>query len=94
MTDTSSEAETSFSKLWKHLIPQTQIQQIDLLNTTVSLSPDHADAYDYLGQAYFKKEEYQVSVDFFNKALEIQPNHTQAKTKLGVAQWIVYQDVF
>ena len=58
-----------------------------MLNTTVSLSPDHADAYDYLGQAYFKKEEYQDSVDSFNKALEIQPNHTQAKTNLGVAQW-------
>ena len=58
-----------------------------MLNTTVSLSPDHADAYDYLGQAYFKKEEYQVSVDSFNKALEIQPNYTRAKTNLGVAQW-------
>ena len=58
-----------------------------MLNTTVSLSPDHADAYDYLGQAYFKKEEYQDSVDSFNKALEIQPNHTRAKTNLGVAQW-------
>ena len=57
-----------------------------MLNTTVSLSPDHADAYDYLGQAYFKKEEYQDSVDSFNKALEIQPNHTRAKTNLGVAQ--------
>ena len=58
-----------------------------MLNTTVSLSPDHADAYDYLGQVYFRKEEYQDSVDSFNKALEIQPNHTQAKTNLGVAQW-------
>jgi len=37
---------------------------IDLLNTMVSLSPDHADAYDYLGQVYFRKEEYQDLVDY------------------------------
>ena len=70
MTNTSSEAETSFQQAMEAFNSSNLDLAIDLLNTTVSLSPDHADAYDYLGQAYFKKEEYQVSVDFFNKALE------------------------
>ena len=85
-----TEIETSFQQAVEAFNSSNLDLAIDFLNTTISLSPDHADAYDYLGQAYFKKEEYQISVDFFNKALEIQPNHTQAKTKLGVAQWIVY----
>ena len=84
MTDTSSEAETSFQQAVEAFNSSNLDLAIDLLNTTVSLSPDRADACDYLGQVYFRKEEYQDSVDSFNKALEIQPNHTQAKQILGL----------
>ena len=87
MTDTSSEAEISFQQAVEAFNSSNLDLAIDFLNTTISLSPDHADAYDYLGQVSFRKKEYQVSVDSFNKALEIQPNYTQAKTNLGVAQW-------
>ena len=84
MTDTSSDAETSFQQAVEAFNSSNLDLAIDLLNTMVSLSPDHADAYDYLGQVYFRKEEYQDSVDSFNKALEIQPNNTQAKQILGL----------
>lgn len=30
--------------------------EIDLFETTISLSPDYAEAYNYLGQAHLKKE--------------------------------------
>ena len=86
-TITSSEVQTSFQQAVEAFNSSNLDLAIDLLNTTVSLSSDYADAYDYLGQAYFKKEEYQDSVDSFNEALEIPPNHTQAKTNLRVAQW-------
>ena len=71
MTDTSSEAETSFQQAMEAFNSSNLDLAIDLFKTTISLSPDHADAYNHLGEAHFKKEEYQDSVDSFNKALEI-----------------------
>ena len=87
MTETSSEAETSFQQAVEAFNSSNLDLAIDVFKTTISLSPDHADAYNYLGQAYFKKEEYQNSVDCFNKALEIEPTHTQARGNLEIAQW-------
>ena len=82
-----TEIETSFQQAVEAFNSSNLDLAIDLFKTTVSLSPDHADAYNYLGQAYFKKEEYQDSVNSFEKALEIEPTHVQAKENLGVAQW-------
>ena len=87
MNDSSSEAETSFQQAVEAFNSSNLDLAIDLFKTTISLSPDPADAYNYLGQAYFKKEEYQNSVDCFNKALEIEPTHTQARENLEIAQW-------
>jgi len=87
MTETSSDAETSFQQAVEAFNSSNLDLAIDLLKTTVSLNPDHADAYYYLGQAHFKKEEYQDSVNSFNKALEIEPTYVQAKENLGVVQW-------
>lgn len=55
MTDTSSEAETSFQQAVEAFNSSNLDLAIDFLNTTISLSPDHADAYDYLGQVSFRK---------------------------------------
>jgi len=82
-----TEIETPFQQSVEAFNSSNLDLAIDLFKTTVSLSPDHADAYNYLGQAYFKKEEYQDSVNSFKKALEIEPTHIQAKENLGVAQW-------
>ena len=82
-----TEIETSFQQAVEAFNSSNLDLAIDLFKTTVSLSPDHADAYNYLGQAHFKKEEYQDSVSSFKKALEIEPTHVQAKENLGVAQW-------
>ena len=82
-----TEIETPFQQSVEAFNSSNLDLAIDLFKTTVSLSLDHADAYNYLGQAYFKKEEYQDSVNSFEKALEIEPTHVQAKENLGVAQW-------
>ena len=56
MTDTSSEAETSFQQAVEAFNSSNLDLAIDLLNTMVSLSPDHADAYDYLGKFILGKK--------------------------------------
>jgi len=49
MTETSSDAETSFQQAVEAFNSSNLDLAIDLLKTTVSLNPDHADAYYYLG---------------------------------------------
>ena len=55
MTNTSLEAQTSFQQAVEAFNSSNLDLAIDLLNTTVSLSPDHADAYDYLGQVTLRR---------------------------------------
>ena len=55
MTDTSSEVETSFQQAMEAFNSSNLDLAIDLFKTTVLLSPDHADAYNYLGQTCFKR---------------------------------------
>ena len=57
-----TEIETSFQQAVEAFNASNLDLAKDLFKTTVSLSPDHADAYHYLGQAHFKKEESQDSV--------------------------------
>ena len=57
-----TEIETSFQQAVEAFNSSNLDLAIDLFKTTVSLSRDHAEAYHYLGQAHFKKEEYQDSV--------------------------------
>ena len=89
MNDSSSEVETSFQQAVEAFNSSNLDLAIDLFRTTVLLNPDHAEAsaYNYLGEAYFRQGEYQDSVDCFNKVLEIEPTHTQARENLEVAQW-------
>ena len=82
-----TDIEISFQKAVQTFNSSDLDLAIELFKTIVSQSPDHIDAHIYLGQAHFKKEDYQDSVNCLKKALEIDPDHFQAKESLEVVQW-------
>jgi len=53
-------------------------EAIEQLNHCIEIDPNHADAYYNLGVAYGFKEEKNKSIEMFDKALEIQPDHILA----------------
>ncbi|UEQ77274.1 serine hydrolase [Chryseobacterium arthrosphaerae] len=52
---------------------------IKIFNLNVSVFPGSANAYDSLGEAYFNKKEYQLSIDNYQKSLELEPANNNAK---------------
>ena len=82
-----TDIEISFQKAVQAFNSSDLDLAIELFKTIISQSPDYVDAHSYLGQAHFKKGDYQDSVNCLKKALEIDPDHVQAKEILEVIQW-------
>jgi len=65
--------------LERHNAPDEAIR---LFEFCLSLYPNSAGAYEGLGQAYQKKGDRQKAIEFYRKALAINPKSESAKTKL------------
>ena len=53
--------------------------------SALEVKPDYADAYNSLGNTYYKAMELDRAIDCFHKALEIKPDFGVVHTNLGVA---------
>ena len=62
---------------------------IDNLNTAMSITPNFPDALNTLGVCYTKQEEYEKSIEFYNKALEQQANHPGFMLNIAISQFML-----
>ena len=53
-----------------------------MFKKAISLKPEEARNYFYLGQIYKSREEYTLAREYLRKALEKRPNYAQAKSEL------------
>ena len=56
---------------------------IELFTEAANLDPDYAETYNNLGFAYFMKGDRERAKYYFNKVLEIDPNHEKARINLN-----------
>lgn len=56
---------------------------IPLLEKVVAAKPENADALNYLGFSYRKLEQFDMALNYYNQALELQPSHLGANEYLG-----------
>jgi len=54
-----------------------------ILQTAVELYPKEANLYDSIGEFYLKKDQKEKAIEFYNKALQIDPNLESAKRALA-----------
>ena len=62
---------------------------IDNLNTAMGITPNFPDALNTLGVCYTKQEEYEKSIEFYNKALEQQANHPGFILNIAISQFML-----
>ena len=62
---------------------------IDNLNTSMGITPNFPDALNTLGVCYTKQEEYEKSIEFYNKALEQQANHPGFILNIAISQFML-----
>jgi tetratricopeptide (TPR) repeat protein len=58
-------------------------EAIDVLKLELQIYPDSSDAYDSLGDAYQKSGQNQLAIENYQKALEKNPDNSDAKEKLA-----------
>jgi CubicO group peptidase (beta-lactamase class C family) len=52
---------------------------INIFKINIRLYPNEANPYDSLGEAYFMKDDFEKSIDYYQKALKIDPEFENAK---------------
>ena len=86
--ETDKEKANSLYQQGKNSLQNRDFESaIQAFKITVQLSPNHADAYNFMGEAYYELVQMQDAVESFEKAISINPKHVRAKVNLEVARW-------
>ena len=76
-------AESAINSLGYSFLNKNQFEMaITVLKYNVSFFPNSANTYDSLGEAYWKSGNKQLAIDYYKKALELEPNLQTAKNAL------------
>jgi polysaccharide biosynthesis/export protein len=92
----SPEAKAEAKRLYKEgvkyglagLFPQA----IQILERSVKLDPENADAHFALGHAYYDLKQYRNAVESFKKVVELNPKDSQARDRLGLARSMLWEE--
>src|SRR5690348_15978356 len=94
--DRSPEARAEAKRLYKEgvkyglagLFPQA----VEILQRSVKLDPENADAHYALGHAYFDLKQYRNAIESLKTAVRLNPNDDQARDRLGLARAMLWEE--
>lgn len=94
--DRSPEARAEAKRLYKEgvkyglagLFPQA----VEILQRSVKLDPENADAHYALGHAYFDLKQYRNAIESLKTAVRLNPNDAQARDRLGLARAMLWEE--
>src|ERR1043165_616056 len=92
----SPEAKAEAKRLYKegvkygqaHLYPQA----VEILQRSVKLDPQFADAHFALGHAYFDLKQWRNAVESLKTAVELNPKDQEARDRLGLARAMLWEE--
>ena len=80
-------ANNSFEQGMSHYRARRFDQAIKKFEYTIDLFPNHAEAYNYLGESLYEMGSYIQAIKSFKKALQIKPSYGRAEVNLLVTRW-------
>src|SRR5215510_9403657 len=95
-TRASPEAKAEAKRLYKEgvkyglagLYPQA----IEILQRSVKLDPQFADAHFALGHAYFDLKQWRNAIESFKTAVDLDPKDQEARDRLGLARAMLWEE--
>lgn len=66
-------------------------QAVELLQRSVELDPENADAHYALGHAYFDLKQYRDAIESLKVAVELNPKDSEARDRLGLARAMLWE---
>ena len=92
----SPEARTEAKRLYKEGVKYGQAklysQAIEILQQSIRLDPENADAHYALGHAYFDLKQYRNAIESLKLAVELNPRDTEARDRLGLARAMLWEE--
>ncbi len=76
-------SDSNFSQAQKFINNKEYDKAISLLEKVVSADPKNADAYNLMGYSYRQLGKLDEGIKYYQKALDINPNHKGANEYLG-----------
>src|SRR6185369_6564877 len=95
-TPASPEARAEAKRLYKEGVKYGQAglfsQAVTILQRSVKLDPQFADAHFALGHAYFDLKQWRNAVESFKAAVELNPKDQEARDRLGLARAMLWEE--
>ena len=92
----SPEAKAEAKRLYKEGVKYGQAglypQAVTILQRSVKLDPQLADAHFALGHAYFDLKQWRNAVESFKTAIELNPKDQEARDRLGLARAMLWEE--
>lgn len=93
--DRSKEAKAEAKRLYKEgvkyglagLFPQA----VAVLERSVQIDPENADAHYALGHAYFDLKQYRNAIESLKAAVQLNPKDSEARDRLGLARAMLWE---
>jgi protein involved in polysaccharide export with SLBB domain len=92
----SPEAKAEAKRLYKEGVKYGQAglypQAVEILQRSVKLDPQFADAHFALGHAYFDLKQWRNAVESLKTAVELNPKDQEARDRLGLARAMLWEE--
>src|ERR1044071_8825559 len=87
-----AEAKRLYKEGVKYGLAGLYPQAIAILQRSVKLDPQFADAHFALGHAYFDLKQWRNAVESFKAAVELNPKDQEARDNLGLARAMLWEE--
>ncbi|HEU4870368.1 MAG TPA: tetratricopeptide repeat protein [Pyrinomonadaceae bacterium] len=90
--EAKAEAKRLYKEGVKYGLAGLYPQAIAILQRSVKLDPQFADAHFALGHAYFDLKQWRNAVESFKAAVELNPKDQEARDRLGLARAMLWEE--
>jgi polysaccharide biosynthesis/export protein len=90
--EAKAEAKRLYKEGTKYGLAGLYPQAIEILQRSIKLDPQFADAHFALGHAYFDLKQWRNAVESFKTALELNPKDQEARDRLGLARAMLWEE--
>ena len=90
--EAKAEAKRLYKEGVKYGLAGLYPQAIAILQRSIKLDPQSADAHFALGHAYFDLKQWRNAVESFKTAVELNPKDQEARDRLGLARSMLWEE--
>jgi len=89
--EAKAEAKRLYKEGVKYGLAGLYPQAVQILQRSVNLDPENADAHFALGHAYYDLKQYRPAIESFKKVLALDPKDSEARDRLGLARAMLWE---